>query len=125
MMAARVLVIEDCALNAHMLSEMLVAMGHAVCATEVSEASAIAAAARWHPDLVIADIQLGRGSGIRAMAEILRSGFVPHIFVSGDLSELPGMRPGVAMLHKPFRMAQLDQAIQRVLSPHPECASPA
>ncbi|MDE2516699.1 MAG: response regulator [Rhodospirillales bacterium] len=117
MIAARVLVVEDSVLNAGLLGDMLMAMGHAVCATEASEAGAIAAAARCRPDLVIVDIQLGRGSGIRAIAEIMRNGFVPHVFVSGDLSELSGPRAGVAMLRKPFRMAQLDQAIQHVLLP--------
>ena len=69
---------------AMMLAEVLRELGHEVCATEATEAGAVAAAARHKPDLMIVDDQLRRGSGISAVEQITRSGFIPHVFVSGE-----------------------------------------
>ena len=84
MKALRVLVVEDDALIAMLLSELLAGMGHDVCATAASEAEAVIAATRYDPDLMIVDARLGRGSGVSAVEQILRAGPVAHVFVSGD-----------------------------------------
>src|ERR1700719_4544619 len=60
MKALRVLVIEDDALIAMLLSELLAGMGHDVCATAATEADAVTAATRHRPDLMIVDARLGR-----------------------------------------------------------------
>jgi CheY-like chemotaxis protein len=62
MKALRVLVIEDDALIALLLSELLAGMGHDVCATAATEAEAVRAATRYRPDLMIVDAGLGRGA---------------------------------------------------------------
>ena len=116
MKAARVLVMEDDLMIGALLGEMLIGMGHAVYATEATETGSVAAAARCRPDLMIVDVRLGSGSGVRATDEIQRSGTVPHVFVSGDISGLMAHRPGAVAIQKPFRIAELAQAIQRVLS---------
>jgi DNA-binding response OmpR family regulator len=67
MKALRVLVVEDDALIAMLLSELLAGMGHDVCATAASEAEAVIAAIRYDPDLMIVDAGLGRGSGVSAV----------------------------------------------------------
>src|SRR3954454_11694704 len=84
MKALRVLVIEDDALIAMLLTEMLAGMGHDVCATAATEAEAVIAATRYGPDLMIVDAGLGRGSGVSAVEEILRAGPLAHVFISGD-----------------------------------------
>src|SRR5436853_3517200 len=53
MKALRVLVVEDDALIAMLLTEMLAGMGHDVCATAATEADAVSAATRYDPDLMI------------------------------------------------------------------------
>ncbi len=116
MKAARVLVMEDDLMIGALLGEMLTNMGHAVCATEATEGGAVTAAARCHPDLRIVDVRLGSGSGVRATDEILRGGAVPHVFVSGDISGIARERPKAVAIQKPFRLAELAQAIQRALS---------
>ena len=73
MKSLRVLVIEDDALIAMLLSELLAGMGHAVCATAATESEAVTAAARYRPDLMIVDAGLGQGSGVSAVEEILRA----------------------------------------------------
>ena len=68
------------------LAKCLREMGHVVCAIEATEAGAVAAAAQFGPDLMIVDAQLRDGSGVIAVEEILQTGFIPHVFVSGARS---------------------------------------
>ncbi len=112
----RILVVEDDVLIGALLAEMLIAMGHAVCAVATTEAGAVAAAAEHRPGLVIADARLGAGSGLRAVAEITRAGPVPHVFMSGDLSKIRASHPDATMLRKPFGEPELRRAIQRALA---------
>jgi CheY-like chemotaxis protein len=116
MIADRVLVVEDDAVIAMLLSEVLVGMGHDVCAIEATEADAVAAAGRWRPDLMIVDARLGEGSGVTAVEEILRSGHVPHVFVSGDALRVQVLRPGALVIQKPFCESDLARAIQSALA---------
>ena len=61
-----------------LLADTLGAMGYDVCAIEATETGAVAAAARCEPDLMIVDARLRDGSGVSAVEEILRTGWVPH-----------------------------------------------
>jgi DNA-binding response OmpR family regulator len=119
MTALRVLVVEDDALIGMLLAEMLAGMGHDVCAIEATEADAVTAAARCRPDLMIVDVRLGDGSGVDAVDEIHRSGPVPHIFVSGDVSRVKAMRPSAVMIQKPYREIDLARVIRCALSAAP------
>jgi CheY-like chemotaxis protein len=114
--ALRIMIVEDEAINAMLLAEVLEDLGHAVCAIEPTEAGAVLAAARCRPDLMIVDAMLGEGSGIAAVATILRSGPVPHLFTSGDVARVAAQRPDAVMLQKPFRIADLTAAIERALA---------
>jgi CheY-like chemotaxis protein len=115
MTALRVLVVEDDTIIGLLLAEMLEEMGYDVCAIESTEATAVAAAARCKPDLMIVDVQLGHGSGVVAVEEMLRSGPIPHVFVSGDRTRLQALRSSAVVIQKPFREADLVRAIQRAL----------
>ncbi len=117
MRALRVLIIEDEALIALLFEEVLSELGHEVCASERTEAGAIAAAARCQPDLIIADAHLHEGSGIAAVNAILTAGFIPHLFVSGDLIDRKSFNPGAGVLQKPFQERQLIEAISRAIDP--------
>ena len=111
----RILLAEDEGLIALFLEQLLGAMGHEVCAIVASEAAAVKAAAQWMPDLLIMDVHLEEGNGVAAVAEILRTGFLPHIFVTGDLYRL-GADPGAIVIQKPFDVPQLVRAIDRALA---------
>ena len=111
----RILVVEDDAIIAMLLADTFAAMGHDVCAIEATEAGAVAAALQCRPDLMIVDARLGEGSGVTAIEEILRTGFVPHVFISGDISTLRALKPGAVVIQKPFDESDLVQAIQRAL----------
>ena len=115
MNALRIMVVEDEFAIAHLFAEVLVGMGHDVCAIEATESDAVAAAARCKPDLMIVDVGLGTGSGMDAVDEILLSGFVPHVFVSGDISGVQALRPDAVAIQKPFFVTTLVIAMQRAL----------
>ncbi len=113
--AQRILVIEDDALIGMLYADLLNEMGHTVCAIKTSEAEAVAAAHHHRPDLMIVDAVLGRGSGVSAVNEILRSGFIPHVFISGDSASVRAIRPDAIVMEKPVRDQDLARAIQRAL----------
>ena len=83
MIPLRILLIEDDGLIGLMLGELLQELGHAICGIATTEADAVAAAARCRPDLMIVHARLAAGSGISAVATILRNGHVAHLFTSG------------------------------------------
>jgi CheY-like chemotaxis protein len=107
----RVLVVEDNAIIGMLLAEMLTAMGHLVCGVEATEAGAIEAAARWHPDLMIVDAELREGNGLLAMKSILSSGPMPHVIMSGAVTGT-GILDG-PVLQKPFGEKDLVRAMER------------
>jgi two-component system, response regulator PdtaR len=116
MKALCILVVEDDALIAALLAELLVRMGHRICAIEATEADAVAAAFLHRPQMMIVDVILGSGSGVAAMDEISHTASIPHVFVSGDVSALRILRPNAITLQKPYRPAELSGAMQRALA---------
>ncbi len=105
----RILLVEDDANIREVLAETLEGLGYAVCGTAATQAEAIAIASRCKPDLMIVDIGLGSGNGVSAVTEILLSGHVPHLFMSG----LPDyLASGLTILRKPFTVANLVLSIE-------------
>jgi hypothetical protein len=49
-----------------------------------------------------------------AVAQILRTRFLPHIFMTGDVYRL-GVDPGAIVLQKPYALNQLKRAIVRAM----------
>ena len=108
-----ILVAEDDDLIGELLSEMLVGMGHAVCAVTSTEADTVLAAHRFQPDLMIVDFRLSPGSGIDAVDLITQTRFIPHILVSGNIARVRELRPDAETLEKPYTQAALAAAISR------------
>lgn len=114
-MMLRILIVEDDFMIGVHLAEMLEDMGHEVCAVETTEADAIAAADRCHPDLMIVDAFLRTGSGISAVETICRTRKVPHVFVSGDPASVKAVMPAAVVVEKPFRPEALTRAIHGMI----------
>ena len=114
-----VLIVEDEPLIAGLFTDIMEEMGHHVCAVESTEAGAVAAALKWQPQLMIVDAGLSRGSGIVAVQTILQTGFVPHIFVSGDRLPSSKLDPRAVVLQKPCRDSDLSAAIDCALGGRP------
>jgi len=116
MKALQILVVEDDSLIAMLLVEILAEIGHGVCGVEATENDAVATGLRCRPDLIIVDAQLREGNGVSAVDQILGAGFVPHLFISGDIGKVLARRPDAVAITKPFRELELVQAIQRALA---------
>jgi DNA-binding response OmpR family regulator len=112
MRVLRVLLVEDDLLIGTLIADILEEVGYHVCAIAATAADAVTAAAQYRPDMVIADARLGDGSGVAAVEEILRTRFVPHLFMTGNISAVKALRPDAVVLEKPFREAELMHAIQ-------------
>ena len=105
-----ILLVENDAVIASLLSEMLEGVGPRVCSVEATEAGAVSAAARHEPDLMIVDANLDAGTGAGAMEQITRARPVRCVLMSGYDSKMPV--PSAVMLRKPFKEADLVCAIQ-------------
>jgi DNA-binding response OmpR family regulator len=112
MKPVRILIAEDDALIAMFLEEL-----HKVCAVVCDQAEVVAAAALHVPDVMIVDEGLCEGSGIAAVAEILKTGFIPHIFATGNHHRVLDRNPDAIVLQKPYTAQELSRAIERALQP--------
>ena len=112
----RILLVEDEALIALMLEDMLEAMGCAVTGLAPRIALGITMADTGQFDVAILDVNVA-GENIEPVADRLVARGVPFIFATGyGEAGVPlhyRSRPVVA---KPFRAAQLEAAIQQALT---------
>ena len=106
----RILIVEDDAMVAMVLADMLVDQQHEICGIATTESDAVNAAARCKPDMMIVDVRLRAGSGVAALEAIRRSGPMPHIIMSGA-----GLQSDAVILRKPFREADLVRALECAL----------
>lgn len=112
MKALRILIVDDDALISGLLAEALETEGHVVCGIEATESGTVSAAGRERPDLIIIDVTLATGDGVRAIEQIHRTGPVPHVLISGKR-----VSSGYEVLLKPFHIADLLVAMDRALAP--------
>jgi DNA-directed RNA polymerase specialized sigma24 family protein len=115
---ARILIIEDEAVIAMDLSDLVTDAGHDVCAVATTASDAVRAAKRERPDLVLADIQLADGSsGIDAVRDILAGFEVPVIFITAFPDRLlTGERPEPTFLiTKPYSPDMVRAAVSQAL----------
>ena len=118
-LAGSVLVIEDEAIIALDIVDIVRGIGHRVTGTARTHAEAVALASDDRPDLILADIQLAdKSSGIEAVNEILAQfPDTPVIFVTAFPERLlTGDRPEPAFLiTKPFTEDQLRSAVGQAM----------
>lgn len=115
---ARVLIIEDETLIAMDLHDIVSRLGHEVVGTADTAKKAVAAAVRFEPDLILADIQLADGSsGIDAVSEILTGTSIPVIFITAFPDRLlTGERPEPTFLiTKPYLEETVQAAVSQAL----------
>ncbi|MBS0520192.1 MAG: response regulator [Proteobacteria bacterium] len=116
--SVRVLVIEDEAVIALDVADIVRSAGHEVVGVAATEKAAVELARSHSPHLVLADIQLrGADSGISAVKEILRTMTVPVIFITGYPERLlTGTQVEPAfVISKPFDPDLLRAAIAQAL----------
>jgi CheY-like chemotaxis protein len=119
----RILIVEDDTIIAWTLEALLSEMGHEVVDMAASGERALASAAEFQPDLIMMDINLGRGiNGIEAAQGIKKQQSANIIFVSayGDpetRAQVQEAVPGAPLLTKPVDLASLKKTISRVRRP--------
>lgn len=115
----RIMVIEDEAMIAMDLHDIVTSMGHQVTGTAATFQQAIALAASQKPDLILSDIQLADGSsGIDAVDAILEAaGNIPVIFITAFPERLlTGKRREPAfVITKPYGEEQIQSAVGQAM----------
>jgi len=125
---ARILIVEDNALNIKLFCDLLEAHGHATKAVTDSR-QALEAAREFAPDLVITDIQLPHVSGLELIRMIRadeRLAEVPIMAVtayatSGDEDRARDIG-AQAYVAKPISVARFVQTVDELLEPTPSTA---
>jgi DNA-directed RNA polymerase specialized sigma24 family protein len=116
--ATDVLIIEDEALIAMELEDLVRRLGHRVIGVARTHGKAVALAKANPPGLILADIQLAdNSSGLDAVNELLRSFQMPVIFITAYPERfLTGERPEPAFLiAKPFQTSAVSAVISQAL----------
>jgi CheY-like chemotaxis protein len=115
--SSRVLIIEDDAVTAISLADILEELTHDVVGIVGTRAQAESAARSQHPGLVLADLELADGvSGLRAAAAIRRASEVPVVFVTGRPERLPATAPRLSLVVKPFEPEMIALATAHALA---------
>lgn len=115
---ARILIVEDEAMIALLLQDMLEEMGCVVESTAAVIGEALAAAeAEPGPDLAILDVNLA-GTETYPVADILRRRGIPYVFSTGyGASTLHPDHQGRPTLQKPFVESDLMRCVTSALTP--------
>ncbi len=112
----RVLVVEDEALIALLMEEMIEALGHRVIGPALTVGEGLRLAGTHEIDCAVLDVNLGEGARSTAVAEALCARGVPFVFATGYGSQgLPEQFAGATVLRKPFAPAQLERAIAQLM----------
>jgi DNA-binding response OmpR family regulator len=112
----RILVVEDEAVIALMLSDELDELGFATIELTYSLASALVAATDRPPDVALLDLHLTNGLSL-PIAQVLARRGIPCVFMSGDFEaeSTLGLAKGSVLL-KPFSPQQLRAALTAALT---------
>ena len=113
----KVLVVEDEYLVAALMEDMLASAGCVVAGPIPRLAQALDAASSEACDVAVLDVNLA-GERVYPVAEILAQRNVPFVFVTG-YSALPGEYANRPRLCKPFKMADLLDALSDIVKTAP------
>ena len=115
-MTKRVLIVEDEALVALTIEDMLLEAGYQVCGIADTAADALDLARRHTPDLAVIDVRLARGDDGIALADTLAAiGPIRILFATGNPAEVrQRARAGQGCLSKPFEAGWLLAALEAI-----------
>jgi len=117
---ARVLIVDDDAMNQVALEGMLTSMGHVVAGMASNGLDAVEMYKQLSPDVVLMDIVMPFMDGIEATRRILDLDWNAKILMVSVMGERHTMEKALAagakgFVVKPFRSARLDEKIVKVL----------
>lgn len=110
-----VLIIEDQALIALDLEDLLAAHGAESFSFASCQKSAVAAAHATPPDVILSDVSLAEGSGPLAVQEILETlGPIPVIFVTATPEACPDLISAREVFRKPLDRPMIGAAFRKM-----------
>ena len=112
----RALIIEDEALIARTIQEVLTSHGFTSFDVAWSEEEAVRVAALRRPALITADGQLRPGSGIDAVNVICSNASIPVIFITATPTEVERRMPDYPLIVKPFSSEAIVSAVKLAMS---------
>ena len=115
----RILIVEDEPIVAMLVEDMLLELGAEAVGPAVSLESAIAYVDEGGFDAVILDLNLN-GERTGPVAEALRLRGSPFVFATGYGSAEEGPTSGSILLQKPYRLDQMERALEAALAARTE-----
>jgi len=110
------LIIEDEMLIALDLADSLEGLGYNTVEMATNESDAVCAAHQRQPDLVTADFNLERGTGVRAVEQICAEHDVPVVFVTSSPGAVLELQPNATVISKPFTARRLSKAVSAAVA---------
>jgi CheY-like chemotaxis protein len=108
------LVIEDEAVIAFHIGDVVEQAGATTISYAQTELEAVSAAMEHKPDIIVSDVRLLTGTGPAAVTSIrLRVGRVPAIFITGNPEALAGYDHD-GLMEKPFEADRLRATVARL-----------
>ena len=121
-MTSKILIIEDEAINAMLISSQLTRAGYKVCTLAATGEDAYKIAQEEKPDFLLIDIGLaGALDGIETARWILALREVPFAFLTGYASDTISRRVAalspIAYFTKPIQFGQIEAVLKNILPP--------
>jgi CheY-like chemotaxis protein len=111
----RILVVEDEAIIAEMVSDMLLDLGACVIGPAFSMRKAVELAELGEIDGAVLDVNI-RSERVDAVAAILRGRTVPIVFATGNGDMIADLAGGAPVLEKPYTQEKLGVALSWALA---------
>jgi DNA-binding response OmpR family regulator len=112
--AGRILLVEDDALIAMLVADQCEVLGYGEPLHAATVADALAAVEREDVAAALLDVHLG-DDPVWPVADALMAAAIPFVMMTGGGGTLPPQHVHVPTLTKPFRIAQLDSVLSRML----------
>ncbi|RYD21356.1 MAG: response regulator [Spirochaetia bacterium] len=110
------LIIEDEAMIAFHIADVVEQAGASSIAIAQTEREAVSAAMEHKPDIIVSDVRLLTGTGPDAVTSIrLHLGHIPVIFITGNPEALNGYDYD-GLLPKPFQVQRLKEELARFIA---------
>ncbi|WP_137899010.1 response regulator [Sphingomonas sp. 2SG] len=110
-----VLIIEDSYLFGQFVADAAVLAGAGSTEIVETQEAAEAAAQRCMPGMIIADVKLVHGSGVRAVERIAKGRRIPILYVTGYPERCGECPPGSTVIEKPVSHDTLQRSISRLI----------
>jgi DNA-binding response OmpR family regulator len=110
----RILLVEDDAMIAMLVADQCDALGYGEPVHAATVADALAAVARGGIGAALLDVNVG-DEAVWPVADALVAAAVPFVLMTGGGGRVPRSHIHVPTLTKPFRIAQLDSVLSRMI----------